>query len=258
MVSEYMLQQTPVERVLRPWQDWVERWPSPTALSQAPAGEAIRGWGRLGYPRRAVRLHAAATVIAERHEGKVPADHAQLLSLPGVGPYTAAAIASFAFGHRYVVLDTNVRRVLARVRTGVAYPGDTTTAADTAVAQDFLPRTSARAARWAAASMELGATVCTARSPRCPDCPVQGLCAWRLAGSPDWAGPPRRGQHYAGTDRQCRGVLLAVLRSTDRPVQLSQLHRGWPDPVQSDRALLSLLADGLAIRFDDASVALPS
>ena len=257
LVSELMLQQTPVERVLHPWREWVDRWPTPAALAAAPAGEAVRAWGRLGYPRRALRLHQAATVITERHGGEVPSDHATLLALPGVGSYTAAAVASFAFGQRHVVLDTNVRRVLTRIAVGVAYPGPATTAADTALGSEFLPRSRARAARWAVAAMELGATVCTARSPRCPACPVRDLCAWRLAGLPAWDGPPRRGQGYAGTDRQCRGVLLAALRSTDGPVPLAELEEAWPDRAQADRALDSLLADGLAVRADELSVSLP-
>ncbi|MDN5725139.1 MAG: A/G-specific adenine glycosylase, partial [Propionibacteriales bacterium] len=130
MVSEFMLQQTPVARVLGPWHTWLERWPEPADLAAVPTGEAIRAWGRLGYPRRALRLHAAATVIVDQHGGEVPADHGALLSLPGVGEYTAAAICTFAYGQRHVVLDTNVRRVLARIDSGVAFPGAATTTAD--------------------------------------------------------------------------------------------------------------------------------
>jgi A/G-specific adenine glycosylase len=257
MVSEFMLQQTPVERVLQPWRWWVERWPTPGALAAAPSGEAVRAWGRLGYPRRALRLHQAATVIVQQHGGEVPDDLPRLLALPGVGSYTAAAILSFAFGQRHVVLDTNVRRVLARVAGGVAYPGAATTPADTALAMSFLPRSRARAARWAVASMELGAVVCTARSPACEVCPVQSLCAWRQTGYPAWSGPPRRGQAYSGTDRQCRGALLGVLRSTDGPVQRAELETVWTDPVQRERALQSLVSDGLAVPVQQESYALP-
>jgi len=257
MVSEFMLQQTPVERVLQPWRWWVERWPTPDALAAAPSGEAVRAWGRLGYPRRALRLHQAATVIVEQHGGEVPDDLPRLLALPGVGSYTAAAILSFAFGQRHVVLDTNVRRVLSRVAGGVAYAGPATTPADTALATSFLPRPRARAARWAVASMELGAVVCTARSPACELCPVQSLCAWRLAGYPAWSGPPRRGQSYSGTDRQCRGALLGVLRSTDGPVPRAELETVWTDSVQRERALQSLVSDGLAVPVPQESYALP-
>jgi len=257
MVSEFMLQQTPVERVLGPWREWIERWPSPAALAAAPAGEAVRAWGRLGYPRRALRLHQSAEVITDQHGGQVPDDLGKLLALPGVGSYTAAAILSFAYGQRHVVLDTNVRRVLARVAGGVAYPGPVTTTADTALAQTFLPPGAARAARWAVASMELGAVVCSARAPRCPDCPVAAVCAWRLADYPPYDGPPRRGQAYDGTDRQCRGVLLALLRSSDKPVSRAELEPCWPDAAQRDRALQSLLADGLAVSRPGPSYALP-
>lgn len=247
MVSEFMLQQTPVERVRGPWHTWMERWPTPAALAAAPAGEAVRAWGRLGYPRRALRLHRAAQVIVADHDGEVPADRTTLLNLPGVGSYTAAAIASFAYGRRETVLDTNVRRVLARVAQGQAHPDPTLTKAETALADTFVPVDPARAARWAVGSMELGALVCTARSPRCPVCPVEAHCRWRSAGQPAWDGPPRRGQGYDNTDRQCRGALLAVLRSHDAAVESAELDACWPDAPQRERALDSLVADGLVV-----------
>ncbi|MGI8459297.1 MAG: A/G-specific adenine glycosylase [Propionibacteriaceae bacterium] len=247
MVSEFMLQQTPVSRVLDPWRQWVDRWPTPAALSAVPSGDAVRAWGRLGYPRRGLRLHQAATVITDRFDGEVPSDYDALLSLPGVGPYTAAAVASFAFGARHVVLDTNVRRVLARSIVGVAQPSTTPTAAERVLGTSLLPEAPARAARWAVASMELGAVVCGARSPHCPNCPIADLCAWNRAGRPAYDGPPRVGQAYDGTDRQCRGALLAVLRSTDGRVLGSQLTAAWPEGVQRTRALASLVADGLVV-----------
>ncbi len=257
MISEFMLQQTPVTRVLEPWRSWVERWPSPAALAAAPRGEAVRAWGRLGYPRRALRLHAAATVITDRHDGRVPADYATLLGLPGVGSYTAAAIASFAYGRRHVVLDTNVRRVLTRIDGGLAHPGPSLTAAERTRAERYLPRTGPRAARWAVASMELGALVCTARAPACDGCPVAVRCRWHALGKPVAAGPPRRGQAYEGTDRQCRGALLAVLRSSDRPVTGAELTGAWPDEPQRRRCLTSLAADGLLRSVDEDLFALP-
>ncbi len=258
MVSEFMLQQTPVARVPQPWLTWTARWPTPSALAAAPAGEAVRAWGRLGYPRRALRLHAAANVIADEHDDRVPRNRDQLLALPGVGDYTAAAILSFAFAQRHVVLDTNVRRVLARVATGTAFPSATPTRAEMVVAEEFLPRNPARAARWAVASMELGALICTAKNPRCTDCPIRGRCAWTRAGRPAWSGPARRGQSYQGTDRQCRGALLAVLRSSDTPVTLDELAGTWTDARQYDRAIASLLADGLVVPVSTNTVALPS
>lgn len=245
MVSEFMLQQTPVSRVLPVYEQWLARWPRPAALAAEPPGEAVRAWGRLGYPRRALRLHAAAAAVTERHGGEVPDDHAALLALPGVGEYTAAAVASFAYGRRHAVLDTNVRRVFARALTGVQYPPNATTAAERRLAERLLPDDEATAARWAAATMELGALVCTARTPGCGRCPIAGRCAWRLAGFPAHDGPPRRGQSYAGTDRQVRGRLLAVLREATGPVEQAVLDRVWDEPVQRARALDGLVADGL-------------
>ncbi len=263
LVSEIMLQQTPVVRVLPAWQRWMQRWPRPADLAAEAPGEAIRAWERLGYPRRALRLHAAATAIVERHAGEVPDDHAALLALPGIGAYTAAAVASFAFGRRHAVVDTNVRRVLARVVTGTRYPAPALTAAESALAERLVPAEPAVAARWAVASMELGALVCTARAPRCEACPVADLCRWRLAGSPEHDGPPRRGQAYEGTDRYVRGLLLAALRASDTPLPMAALVDAAPDgslrdPQQRDRALDGLVADGLVEPLPDAFFALPT
>jgi A/G-specific adenine glycosylase len=245
LVSEFMLQQTPVNRVLPVYEQWLARWPRPAALAAEASGEAVRAWGRLGYPRRALRLHAAAVAVTERHGGRVPDDHASLLALPGVGEYTAAAVASFAYGKRHAVLDTNVRRVFARAVTGTQFPPDATSAAERRLAQRLLPDDEPTAARWAAATMELGALVCTARTPECGRCPLADVCAWRAAGSPAHDGPPRRGQSYAGTDRQVRGKLLAVLRDADGPVPQPALDAVWHDPVQRARALAALITDGL-------------
>ncbi|MET7852069.1 A/G-specific adenine glycosylase [Streptomyces avermitilis] len=245
MVSEFMLQQTPVNRVLPVYEQWLARWPRPADLAKEAPGEAVRAWGRLGYPRRALRLHGAAVAITERHNGDVPTEHTQLLALPGIGEYTAAAVASFAYGQRHAVLDTNVRRVFARAVTGVQYPPNATTAAERKLARALLPEDEGTASRWAAASMELGALICTAKNETCHRCPIAGQCAWRLAGKPEHDGPPRRGQTYAGTDRQVRGRLLAVLRDTVTPVPQSALDRVWDEPVQRARALDGLVADGL-------------
>ncbi|MDX6361055.1 MAG: A/G-specific adenine glycosylase [Streptomyces sp.] len=245
MVSEFMLQQTPVSRVLPVYEQWLARWPRPADLAKEAPGEAVRAWGRLGYPRRALRLHGAAVAITERHGGDVPAEHAQLLALPGGGSYTAAAVASFAFGARHAVLDTNVRRVFARAVTGVQYPPNATTAAERKLARALLPADENTASRWAAASMELGALVCTAKNESCHRCPIAALCAWQLAGKPEHQGPPRRGQTYAGTDRQVRGRLLAVLREAVTAVPQAALDRVWDEPVQRARALDGLVADGL-------------
>ncbi|MEV7430022.1 A/G-specific adenine glycosylase [Nocardioides sp. NPDC092400] len=257
MVSELMLQQTPVARVLPVHEQWLDRWPTPADLATEPTGEAVRMWGRLGYPRRALRLHAAATAIVERHGGEVPADRDALLALPGVGDYTAAAIASFAFGQRHAVLDTNVRRVLARTVGGVELPAQHVTRAEREAAVELVPEDEATAATWAVAVMELGALVCTAARPRCTECPVASLCAWRAAGHPAYDGPPRRVQTWAGTDRQCRGRLLAVLRDTEGAVHRSALDAAWADEAQRLRCLAGLVEDGLAVRTDAGSYALP-
>ncbi|MGI8987196.1 MAG: A/G-specific adenine glycosylase [Nocardioidaceae bacterium] len=256
LVSEFMLQQTPVSRVLPVHQAWMARWPAPADLAAAGVGDALRAWGRLGYPRRALRLHAAATAIVLEHCGDVPTSLKALRSLPGVGDYTAAAVASFAFGQRHAVLDTNVRRVLARHRSGSAYPGSGVTVAERRLAESLLPPSPARAARWGVAVMELGALVCTAAAPRCEACPVAADCVWRLAGSPAHVGTRRR-QAWTGTDRQCRGRLLAVLRDATGPVPRTLLEQVWPDAAQRDRCLASLVTDGLVAPVGDNLFALP-
>ncbi|MGQ7295265.1 A/G-specific adenine glycosylase [Quadrisphaera sp. KR29] len=251
LVSEVMLQQTPVARVEPVWRAWVQRWPTPAALAADPAGEAVRAWGRLGYPRRALRLHAAARAVVEGHGGRVPSDPAQLRALPGVGAYTAAAVGAFAFGQRVAVVDTNVRRVLARAVSGSAQPAPALTAAETALAASVLPQAPAGdprlPARWSVAVMELGALVCTARAPRCGACPVLDLCAWQRAGAPAHDGSARRGQAWHGTDRQVRGRLLALLRDAPGPLDGPALAAAWEDDAQRERCLASLVADGLVV-----------
>jgi len=257
MVSEFMLQQTPVARVLPVHEVWLRRWPTPADLAAETTGEAVRAWGRLGYPRRALRLHAAATVIAELHDNQVPSSYDDLRALPGVGDYTAAAIATFAYGRRHVVLDTNVRRVLGRIRQGVEFPPASVTRSEREAALDVLPQDEPTAATWSVAVMELGALVCTASSPRCGECPVADLCAWRAAGHPAYDGPPRRAQAWAGTDRQCRGRLLAVLRDSDGPVHRSRLDAAWSDEAQRVRCLASLIEDRLLVAAGPDTYALP-
>ncbi len=257
MVSEFMLQQTPVARVLPVYEQWLTAWPTPADLAATSPGDAVRAWGRLGYPRRALRLHAAATAIVEQHGGAVPSDYTDLLALPGIGDYTAAAIASFAFRRRHVVLDTNVRRVLTRTQRGVEFPATAVTREERDLATGLLPDDGPTAAAWAVATMELGATVCVAASPRCADCPVADLCGWRAAGYPAYDGPARRGQAYDGTDRQCRGRLLGVLRDSDGPVHHSRLEAVWAVDEQRDRCLQWLVDDGLVARVDAQTYALP-
>jgi A/G-specific adenine glycosylase len=246
-----MLQQTPVARVLPVYEAWLERWPYPADLAAEPSGEAIRAWGRLGYPRRAIRLHAAATAISEQHSGRVPDDYDALRALPGIGDYTASAVLAFAFGRRQPVLDTNVRRVLARVVSGDELPPNAVTAAEKAAARDLLPRDDPTAATWSVALMELGALVCTAAAPKCSRCPVRAACAWHAAGHPAYDGPPRRGQAWAGTDRQCRGRLMALARDAEGSVSAPALEGAWPEPEQRTRCLAGLVADGLLMPSGD-------
>jgi A/G-specific adenine glycosylase len=243
LVSEIMLQQTPAARVVPAWREWMARWPTPAALAADSPGEAVRAWGRLGYPRRALRLHETATALVDHHGGEVPSSYDDLLALPGIGAYTAAAVASFGFGQRHAVLDTNVRRVYARLLHGLA---DVTTSAPSASERaEALALVPTRdPARHSVAVMELGALICTARSPRCAACPLRASCAWHRAGRPE--GPSaRRPQTYAGTDRQVRGRLLAVLRAAPGMVDQGALDAAWDDDNQRQRALAGLLADGL-------------
>lgn len=246
LVSEFMLQQTPVNRVIPHLEAWLERWPTPGALAAEPPAEAVRQWANLGYPRRALRLHRAAVEISQRHGGVVPSEVDALLALSGVGDYTARAVAVFAHGERHPVVDINTRRVLARVVAGRAQPGPPART-DLTLMESILPAGLADAATVNAATMELGATVCTARTPRCGVCPLAEVCAWRAAGYPDTGDVRRRQAAYEGSDRQARGAVLKVLReAAPLPVALDQVIPEWPDVVQRDRAMASLVADGLA------------
>ncbi|WP_326956964.1 A/G-specific adenine glycosylase [Amycolatopsis sp. NBC_01286] len=257
LVSEIMLQQTPVARVEPIWHEWLARWPVPSALAASSQGEVVRAWGKLGYPRRALRLHQAAGVIAAEHGDVVPSDVDTLLALPGIGAYTARAVAAFAYGQRAPVVDTNVRRVVARAVHGAGDAGPASNTRDMADVEALLPADDEPAARFSAAIMELGALICTARAPRCADCPVYDECAWQHAGRPEYAGPAKPVQKFAGTDRQVRGRLLDVLRGTDGPVEKAKLDLVWHDDGQRDRCLDSLLVDGLLEQTRDGLFALP-
>jgi len=257
LVSEVMLQQTPVARVLPVWREWMDRWPVPPALAAVPSGEAIRAWGRLGYPRRALRLHGCAVEVTARHAGHVPSTVDELLALPGVGQYTARAVATFAYRQRHPVVDTNVRRLVARAAGGQPDAGPATTARDLAAVDRLLPAAPEAAAHASAAFMELGALVCVARTPRCAACPLSEKCAWRATDGAAPGGPSRRRQAYAGTDRHVRGLLLAVLRDATAPVPAVRLDAVWPDDTQRTRALTGLLADGLICEYTHAHYALP-
>jgi len=258
LVSEVMLQQTPVARVEPVWRAWMRRWPTPAAFAAAGHDEVLRAWGTLGYPRRALRLHGTAVAVVERHGGEVPRDREALLDLPGVGGYTAAAVRAFAFGERDTVLDTNVRRVLTRLLDGLPLPPPSLSRAEERRASDLLPPGPADSALWNIGLMELGALVCTARSPRCEACPVAERCAWRAAGyPPDPYADRRRTQAWEGTDRQVRGRLMAALREATEPLPLEALP-AWHDEAQRARALTGLVADGLvAVTGSPARYRLP-
>lgn len=251
LVSEFMLQQTPVVRVIPRLEEWLSRWPTPADLASVPAGEAVRAWDRLGYPRRALNLHASATAIVDRHDGVVPHAVDALLALPGVGPYTARAVAVFAFGLRHPVVDTNVRRVIARAVDGQGEAGPASTIRDLAAMDAILPASDADARIMNAATMELGAIVCTARAPRCDICPIADRCAWRAAGYPVFEGQRAPVQKkFEGSDRQARGLVLRELRASDVPVTDVELAHVGEDASQRTRALAGLVADGLIVRVD--------
>jgi A/G-specific adenine glycosylase len=257
LVSEFMLQQTPVDRVLPAWQVWVDRWPTPDRLAASSVADALRAWGRLGYPRRARWLHQSAVVITEKFDGKVPVEREALLALPGVGDYTAAAVMAFAYGRRSVVLDTNVRRVVARAVHGVGQPAPHITSAERDRAEALWPARDARSARWSAGVMELGALVCTARRPACDQCPIRRACAWKRAGQPAATESARRQKQYEGSDRQARGRIMAALREAHGALTASALEETWPDAEQRDRALAALVADGLVVPLSRRRYALP-
>lgn len=247
LVSEVMSQQTPVARVAPQWLEWMDRWPTPQDFAAASQADVLRAWGRLGYPRRALRLWECAQAIVARHGGTVPSDVDELLALPGIGDYTARAVACFAFGQNVPVVDTNVRRVYARAWQGqflAPQPAKRQLAQVGELLVDGCgPQTSV-------ALMELGALVCTARSPQCSVCPLRAGCAWVRAGSPapsetELAAQKKRVQKFAGTDRQVRGKIMAVLREAPAPVPKPEIDLVWPKDEQRERALQSLLADGL-------------
>lgn len=258
LVSEFMLQQTPVSRVIPRLEEWLTRWPTPAALAAEPPGEAVRAWASLGYPRRALWLHAAAVEITERHGGIVPEDVDDLLALTGVGDYTARAVAAFAYGHRHPVVDTNTRRVIARAVSGQAEPAPPSRTRDLEAMSSLLPHDRSAAAAFNAGIMELGAIVCTAKSPRCDECPISDICAWRAAGYPSYDGPRKAIQKkFEGSDRQVRGLIMAELRSTHLPVTDAEIDGLWPDDEQRARALSGLIADGLAVVAPSGGYVLP-
>ena len=264
-----MLQQTPVVRVIPPLEQWLRRWPTPADLAADSPGEAVRAWASLGYPRRALNLHAAAVAITSRHGGEVPLTVTELLALPGVGDYTARAVAVFAHGQRHPVVDTNVRRVIARAIEGVAEPAAPSNRRDLEAMAAILPADLEQSRVANAAIMELGAVVCVARRPRCAECPIAEQCAWRSADYPEFAGVRRPVQKkFEGSDRQLRGKILNILRASDVAVLLPeppelvasdpQFEQQQLDQHQFRRALAGLLADGLVTGNPTNGYSLPA
>lgn len=256
LVSEFMLQQTPVARVIPHLDAWLARWPSPRHASTATPAEVVSQWANLGYPRRALWLHRAAIEVTERHAGIVPRDVDDLLALSGIGDYTARAVAVFHYGDRHPVVDTNTRRVIARAVDGRSQP-DPPAKRDLDRMTALLPDDDAEAAVFNAAMMELGATVCTARAPRCAECPIADRCAWLAAGRPDTGDARRRQARYEGSDRQVRGLILRALRDApEHRMPAALIAPDWADAAQRDRAVDSLIADGL-IEADGDALLLP-
>jgi A/G-specific adenine glycosylase len=243
LVSEFMCQQTQVDRVIPRWHLWLDRWPTPADLAGADVADAIRLWERLGYPRRAKWLHESAVIIRDKHDGHVPSATEALRALPGVGEYTAAAVQAFAFGLPSVVLDTNVRRVIARTLSGRAQPRAHVTNTERAQAAALLEHD--RPAEWSAAVMEFGALICRAVQPACDSCPVAGRCRWRADGYPAPEFEARKQAAFAGSDRQARGRIMSLLRAADEPITPSAIESAWHDAPQLARALDGLVKDAL-------------
>ena len=241
LVSEFMLQQTPVNRVLPVYKAWMKRWPTAASLAKATPAEVITAWGRLGYPRRALRLHECAKEITNNFKGKIPESQAELRELPGIGEYTAAAITAFAFEKRSLVLDINIRRLFARLFDGVETPTQSATKVEKSRYEELIPKKDPHL--WAAATMELGAVICTSQSPKCGICPVAHVCTWRSLDYPK-SDIVKRRQSWHGTDRQCRGTIVQALRENE-VLTKSQITQLWDVPSQLEKALLTLLDDGL-------------
>ncbi|MBG9258781.1 A/G-specific adenine glycosylase [Corynebacterium belfantii] len=258
LLSEVMSQQTPVARVEPMWIEWMRRWPTPADFAQAGKDEVLRAWDRLGYPRRALRLHKCAQQIVERHGGEVPQNVEDLLALPGIGDYTARAVAAFAFGQRVAVVDTNVRRVHHRVYQGIYLAGNASKR-ELREVEALLPHDNAP--EFSVTLMELGALVCQT-TPQCDRCPLTQQCRWIALGRPmpseeETAKAKKRVQKFVGTDRQVRGLIMTVLRNAEAPVPQSAIDVVWSDAAQRSRALFSLLDDGLATQNEAGLFSLP-
>jgi A/G-specific adenine glycosylase len=257
LISELMLQQTQVPRVVPRFAAFCERFPTPAACAGASVGDVVTMWSGLGYNRRAVNLHGCAVAVVERHDGRLPEDLDALMALPGIGPYTARAVLAFAYEHDVGVLDTNAARVLARTTGRSLRAAEAQRAADAAVP-------TGEGWAWNQAMLDLGATVCRSRDPRCGDCPVRAACAWHAAGAPEpdpargSAGVSRGQSPFEGSDRQGRGRLVAELSASGAiPAPQIATVAGWPDdPIRTGRVVATLVRDGLAVEAEDGSLRL--
>jgi A/G-specific adenine glycosylase len=256
LVSEVMLQQIQVKRAVPFYEAFVERFPTPRALAEAPLAEAIRAWGDLGRYRRVVNLHRTARILLEEFGGEVPPDPGELVKLPGIGPYTAGAVACFAFERDAAFLDTNVRRVLHRLFFGAEVPEPTAKEKQLlSLAEALVPR--GRGWEWGQSVIEFGALRCTARKPLCEPCPLSDLCAARPTIRAKLATLPRAekaARRYEGSNRYHRGRVLAALREApEGGVTLRELGEGLREGFGEGELLWllgvvgSLEKDGLVV-----------
>lgn len=257
LVSELMLQQTHVARVVARYEPFLERFPIAAACCAAPVSDVVTAWSGLGYNRRAVNLHRCAVAVCERHGGQLPDDIASLLALPGIGPYTARAVLVFASERDIGLVDTNAGRFVARALAGAPV----TRSEAQALADRAVP--TGHGWEWGQAVFDLGALVCTKREPCCERCPISRHCRWQRAGRPrpdpieGSAGISAPQATFDGSFRQGRGRLLARLTAGPVPSEEVADATGWPnDPVRAARAGEALIADGLAVRHDDGSLRL--
>lgn len=258
LVSETLAQQTQLSRVIRAYHRFLELFPDPSVCASAPLGDVLIAWAGMGYNRRARDLHRAAGVVVAEHGGAVPDDLDALLALPGVGPYTARAVLAFAFERDVGVIDTNAGRVLSRAVGG----GRLRPAAAQVLVDAMVPP--GRGWSFGQALLDLGATVCTARTPDCPVCPLRRRCRWTTAGRPDpdpatgSAGVSAPQSRFAGSDRQGRGRLVAALRRGPLPAEALASAAGWPDDTdRAHRIADRLVAEGLAVRDGIGTMRLP-
>ncbi|WEV73154.1 A/G-specific adenine glycosylase [Bifidobacterium sp. ESL0790] len=287
LISEVMSQQTQMSRVVQYWTNWMDVWPDAASLAKASTAEVITAWGRLGYPRRALRLQECAKVVAEQYDNELPKTYDELVALPGIGDYTASAVISFAFGERIAVIDTNVRRVLWRTFKGEESLGGSARPEERKLANAVLPKDAEESVIWNEALIELGALVCTAKNPKIDEDPWVGHNRFYAAGCPGMGEKRTRPrQSFKGTNRQVRGIVLNALRaladsepatgkgspssekasvkssakaasSAGASLSREEVEQLWPDHIQLDACIASLDDDGLIEISPNGSLSLP-